>query len=75
MLKPGGLLVVTDSIQQRDRPQLDEDMDAFSEMNEPHWSAYVRLDFAAEFKAVGLQPDLKCMQSTTKALSAIKPLE
>jgi SAM-dependent methyltransferase len=73
VLKPGGLLVITDSSQLGDRPQMNSNMDNFTSLNEPHFSSYIRFNFGEEFKAVGLEPDLKCMQSATKSLSAIKP--
>jgi ubiquinone/menaquinone biosynthesis C-methylase UbiE len=73
VLKPGGLLVITDSSQLGDRPQMNANMDNFTSLNEPHFASYIRFDFGAAFKEVGLEPDLKCMQSATKSLSAIKP--
>jgi ubiquinone/menaquinone biosynthesis C-methylase UbiE len=73
VLKPGGLLVITDSFQLGDRPQMDATMDTFTKVNEPHYTAYIRFNIGAAFKAVGLDPDLKCVQSSTKSLSAIKP--
>jgi hypothetical protein len=52
---------------------MDANMDNFTNMNEPHFASYIHFNFGAAFKAVGLEPALKCMQSATKTLSAIKP--
>ena len=73
VLKPGGLLVVTDSVQRGDRPENDATIENFTDLNEPHYPAYVRFDFGVEFKAAGLRPHLKSLQSSTKSVSATKP--
>lgn len=75
LLKPGGLLVITDSIQLGDRKNLTTAVKGFSNFNEPHYSDYAHMNFGEELKRVGLQPDLKCLQSVTKSVSAVKPLE
>ena len=53
VLKPGGLCVLTDSIQVGDRPELDGNIDAFTKFNEPNYSDYVRSDLGALFEANG----------------------
>lgn len=76
LLKPGGLLVMTDSVQQGDRPILGASIKNFASLNEPYYADYTReLDFGGEMKRVGLQPQLKCLQNLTKCVSAVKPLE
>jgi ubiquinone/menaquinone biosynthesis C-methylase UbiE len=75
LLKPGGLLVVTDSVQLGDRDTLGAAIKGFGNLNEPHYAEYVEMDFAEEMKRVGLQPQLKCLQSLTKSVSAVKPCE
>ena len=37
VVKPGGTVVFTDSIQRGDRPALDEGLDKFENLNEPHY--------------------------------------
>lgn len=73
VLRPGGLLVATDSTQWGDRPELDAGMVAFERLNEPHYPSYVRFDFGEAFRALGLEPGSKVIASVTKALSAVKP--
>lgn len=76
VLKPGGLLVITDALQMGDRPGLEKlDMDSFAfNMNEPHFVAYRRFNFGEEFRRVGLQPDFKSILNISKTVSAVKPL-
>ena len=71
--KPGGTVVLTDSLQRGDRPALDARIDNFSKLNEPHYSNYVRDYLPALFTAHGLVPDAKCVMSTSKTLSFDKP--
>ena len=37
VLKPGGLLILTDSVQLGDRPEWDNTLGAFENFNEPHY--------------------------------------
>jgi hypothetical protein len=37
VLKPGGLMVLTDSVQLGDRPEWDNNLGAFGNFNEPHY--------------------------------------
>ena len=71
VLKPGGLLVVADSIQLGDRPALDSSLAIFKDFNEPHYESYISEDLAAVFHE--LSPDAKLMASSTKILSFRKP--
>ena len=73
MLKPGGLLVITDSTQLGDRAAHDATMHNFGNLNEPHYPGYIEYNFGEKFRTLGLQPGLKVVQSVTKALSATKP--
>ena len=45
MLKPGGVLVMTDSVQLGDRPEHDSAMikGTFTELNEPHYPSYIQV--------------------------------
>ena len=72
VLKPGGIVVFTDSIQIGDRPELDEKIDAFTDFNEPNYSDYVRTDLGALFKEAGFTCFQKELASRSKVLSFIK---
>lgn len=74
VLKPGGILVLTDSYQWGDRPANDARLAAFSGFNEPHYPAFLSFDFGAAVQAAGLVPDMKILQSASKTISAVKPL-
>lgn len=74
VLKPGGTLVITDATQLGDRASEDACMVYFEDLNEPHFLSYIAFDFGAEFRAVGLQPELKMLSSSSKCVSAMKPL-
>ncbi len=50
VLRPGGLLVLTDSIQLGDRPSLDKNLARFEEFNEPYYRSYVSEDLGARCK-------------------------
>mmetsp|Transcript_95 Transcript_95/g.224 ORF Transcript_95/g.224 Transcript_95/m.224 type:complete len:154 (-) Transcript_95:178-639(-) len=73
VLKPGGLLVFTDSIQLGDRPVLDANIGNFQAFNEPYYRDYVSSNIGQLFVEQGLQPDLKSLSSATKTLSFRKP--
>jgi ubiquinone/menaquinone biosynthesis C-methylase UbiE len=76
VLKPGGLLVMTDSAQWGDRPKIDDqfDLEAFKDLNEPHYPSYLQYDFGLKFQELGMCRGLKCLQSMTKSVSARKPV-
>jgi hypothetical protein len=74
VLKPGGLLVITDSIQLGDRPGNDErELANFDHLNEPHYREYTTFSFGDELRRVGLKPEFKSMMFLSKTISAIKP--
>ncbi|CAL8463579.1 g3113 [Coccomyxa elongata] len=75
VLRPGGLLVLTDSIQLGDRPSLDKNLARFEEFNEPYYRSYVSEDLGKLFKEAGLECDTKLLASSTKVLSFRKPLQ
>jgi ubiquinone/menaquinone biosynthesis C-methylase UbiE len=72
--KPGGLVVLTDSVQYGDRECFDATLGAFSNFNEPYYQAYISTDLGKLFEDAGLQPHMKTVASSTKALSFKKPL-
>jgi len=70
---PGGIVVLTDSMQRGDRPALDAKLGNFGKMNEPHYESYIGTDLPAFFEAAGLTCDGKWVASSTKTLSFRKP--
>jgi len=73
VLTPGGVFVLTDSMQLGDRPQQDEAIGSFGNFAEPYYKAYIRRDFAALARTHGLEPLDKELISASKSLSFIKP--
>jgi len=67
--KPGGMIVVTDSQQEADRPDLGTMRD-FSRLNEPHYITYLETNLADLFE--GCECHEKHMSSVSKTLSFIK---
>jgi ubiquinone/menaquinone biosynthesis C-methylase UbiE len=74
VVKPGGMVVLTDSMQLGDRPIFDATMANFGDFNEPFYRGYVAEDLGALFVEAGLECDTKVVGSTTKTLSFRKPL-
>jgi ubiquinone/menaquinone biosynthesis C-methylase UbiE len=74
--RPGGLVVLSDSMQEHDRPKLlikaRKGISDFSNLNEPHYESYLGEDLPALFEANGLVPDEKYMNSRTKTMSFVK---
>ncbi|KAF8057919.1 Scube3 [Scenedesmus sp. PABB004] len=73
VLRPGGLAVLTDSVQLGDRPEWDATLGAFGNFNEPHYTNFIACDFGALFESVGFVCDTKYVSSATKTLSFVKP--
>jgi ubiquinone/menaquinone biosynthesis C-methylase UbiE len=72
VLKPGGRLVVVDSMQTGDRPGWDGMLAAFPyRFHEPYFADYIRTDLAALFGAAGLKP----VGSTLAYLSKVSTFE
>lgn len=69
VLCPGGMVILTDSVQTGDRPSLDATLGGFGDFNEPYYRDYLKTDLGALFEEFGLVPDLKVVSSTTKTLS------
>lgn len=76
VLRPGGVLVIEDSAQLSDAPEIAGALAAFGkEMHEPYYAGYVRDDLATAltevgFRVAGVEP---CFVS--KVVTAVKPLE
>eukprot|EP00929_Paragymnodinium_shiwhaense_P101891 TRINITY_DN65089_c0_g1_i1.p1 TRINITY_DN65089_c0_g1~~TRINITY_DN65089_c0_g1_i1.p1 ORF type:complete len:541 (-),score=147.75 TRINITY_DN65089_c0_g1_i1:67-1689(-) len=73
LLKPGGVFVVTDSMQLGDRPVKDERIGIFGDFAEPYYRAFIQRDLAKMASANGLTPWLKEISSVSKSLSFRKP--
>ena len=77
VLKPGGVLIVADSIQLGDRPRLDPHLGRFGDFNEPHYRDYIASELVSVFGSgpggAGLTPWTKELCSSTKVLSFRKP--
>jgi len=57
VLKPGGSLILTDSLQLGDRPKLDDLLLRFPRLyHEPYYDEYIRSDIPALFRPCGLTP-------------------
>jgi ubiquinone/menaquinone biosynthesis C-methylase UbiE len=70
VLKPGGMIVLTDSNQLGDRPPMDDQMGNFSYLNEPHYSNYINTHLPVLFE--GCDCGEKMVASSSKTLSFIK---
>jgi len=73
IVKPGGIIVLTDSIQLGDRSDSDDRIGNFKDLNEPHYENYISTEFSKWFENCGLVCDKKYVSSTTKTVSFIKP--
>ena len=73
IVKPGGIIVLTDSIQLGDRSDSDDRIGNFKDLNEPHYENYIATEFSKWFENCGLVCDKKYVSSTTKTMSFIKP--
>ena len=73
IVRPGGIVVLTDSVQLGDRPPMDSSLTAFSNLNEPYYENYVKCNLPELFQ--GLECSEKFVSSSTKTLSFKKPIE
>lgn len=73
VLKPGGMMILTDSVQLGDRPAWDATIGNFSNFNEPYYKSFVACDMGKLFQEAGFECDTKYLCSATKSLSFIKP--
>ena len=75
VVKPGGMVVFSDSFQAGERDAI-PNQDDFRLFNEPHYRDYVRHSSISRlFEEQGLVCDEKYVNSRTKTLSFIKPLK
>jgi ubiquinone/menaquinone biosynthesis C-methylase UbiE len=69
VLKPGGILVLADSIQTGDNPAFDGLLDMFpAAFHEPYYADYLRRDLTEPFVAAGLRPAGTDLAFMTKLL-------
>jgi len=73
VVKPGGMIVFSDSFQKGDRPNLDSTLGNFSKLNEPHYQNYIDNFLPDLFE--GCEIGKKFMSSSTKTLSFVKKSE
>ncbi len=74
LLKPGGALVLVDTIQYGDEPGLNALLEAFPRgFHEPYYDSYCRLDLPAHFAAAGLEKGEEKVAFLTKATAFRKP--
>jgi ubiquinone/menaquinone biosynthesis C-methylase UbiE len=73
VLKPGGLMVINDSVQTGDRPEWDATIGNFSNFNEPYYRSFINNDLGSIFAEVGFTPETKWTCSASKVLSFRKP--
>jgi len=73
VVKPGGMIVFSDSFQKGDRPDLDSTLGNFSKLNEPHYDNYIDTFLPDLFE--GCEIGKKFMSSSTKTLSFVKKSE
>lgn len=68
LLKPGGALILVDTIQYGDEPEFDTLLEAFPRgFHEPYYDSYCRLSLAEHFAAAGLEKGEEKVAFLTKA--------
>jgi ubiquinone/menaquinone biosynthesis C-methylase UbiE len=74
VVRPGGLVVVADSLQLRDAPELSREIESFPErFHEPYYGGYVEEDLAASAAVAGLRVRETSLAFLTKIVVAEKP--
>lgn len=76
VLKPGGIVVLADSLQTLDAPELAEELRAFpARFHEPYYLSYVKEDLAERARNAGLMVESVESHFLTKVVVARKPLQ
>lgn len=75
VLKPGGIAILTDSMQLGDREVYENTMGRFGAFNEPYYEDYIATPLGPLFEAAGLKCGMKVLGSSTKTLSFYKPAQ
>ncbi len=74
ILKPGGMLVLVDSLQLGDRPDYDALLESFPlAFHEPYYADYLRQDFPALFAGAGLTVERVDLAYLSRVMVARKP--
>jgi ubiquinone/menaquinone biosynthesis C-methylase UbiE len=74
VLRPGGLLVLVDSLQRGDKPEYQALMDHFpAAFHEPYYEDYTRDDLPAVLRGAGLTPAAVELAYVSRILTAAKP--
>ena len=75
VVRPGGLVVLGDSLQLRDAPELEEELRAFPvRFHEPYYLGYLQDDLAARARDAGLAVESDESHFLTKVVTARRPL-
>jgi ubiquinone/menaquinone biosynthesis C-methylase UbiE len=75
VVRPGGLVVVADSLQLGDAPELERELTSFpNRYHEPYYLPYIRSELAESVRAAGLVPREEKLAFLTKVVAAEKPV-
>lgn len=72
VLKPGGVLSLTDSVQYGDRSAWDKTLGNFSNFNEPYYLTYIREDLGALLGNIEFYHDPLCNCLTLKVCCTLR---
>ena len=76
VVRPGGLVVLADSLQLADAPELDAELRAFPQnFHEPYYLSYLRDDVAERMRAAGLSITDSRAHFLTKVVAGVKNKE
>ena len=74
VVRPGGLVVVADSLQLGDAPELHRELNAFPDrFHEPYYLSYIRDDLAVRVREAGLSVSEEKLAFLTKVVVARRP--
>src|SRR5712671_3521074 len=74
VVRPGGLVVVADSLQLRDAPELEHELHAFPDrFHEPYYPSYIQDDLAARVREAPLEVCEERLAFLTKVVVARRP--
>ncbi|TMB03030.1 MAG: class I SAM-dependent methyltransferase [Deltaproteobacteria bacterium] len=75
VVRPGGLVVVADSLQLRDAPELHHELHAFPDrFHEPYYPSYIRDDLAGRVREASLEVCEERLAFLTKVVVARRPV-
>jgi ubiquinone/menaquinone biosynthesis C-methylase UbiE len=74
VVRPGGLVVVADSLQLKDAPELKDELHAFPDrFHEPYYPSYIQDDLAERVREASLQVSEEKLAFLTKVVVARRP--